>query len=234
MSIIQNYNNLQNRVKSICSQCGRDESDVLILPVSKTFPIKILQDALNSGLTLFGENKVQEAKEKHSILGEKATFHLIGHLQSNKAKVAVKVFDLIHSIDKVSTARKVGTAALAIGKVQDILVQVNTSGESTKSGVAINEAVMFADEISRIDGLNLSGLMTIGPLSSDKEEIRKSFASLKQIKEEIESHISKSLQHLSMGMSGDFDIAIEEGATIIRVGSAIFGHRDYGKGDKNE
>lgn len=227
MNIKENYQKILTNIEEIAKSCGRNANEVTLIPVSKTFPVETLIEAQNSGISLFGENKVQEAKQKFSQLQSNFSFHLIGHLQSNKAKDAVKIFDLIHSIDKISTAVKVSNEAEKISKIQNILLQVNTSGENTKSGIDPNETLEIATELDKIPNIKLCGLMTIGPFTDNENEIRKSFALLRDLKEQINLSTSLNLTELSMGMSADYKIAIEEGSTMVRVGSAIFGNRDY-------
>jgi pyridoxal phosphate enzyme (YggS family) len=152
---------------------------------------------------------------------------MIGHLQSNKAKDAVKLFSLIHSIDSLSTAEKINREAAKIGKIQDILIQINSSGEESKSGISSARAVDLAWNISKMKNLNLKGIMTIGPLTDNESDIRKSFILTRQTLDSINSELGLSLNELSMGMSDDYLIAIEEGATLLRIGSAIFGRRFY-------
>ncbi|MEJ5362653.1 MAG: YggS family pyridoxal phosphate-dependent enzyme [Spirochaetota bacterium] len=225
MSIIENYNRILQEIEKVAHQCGRNPNDIVLIAVTKTFPPEIIQEALNNGISLFGENRVQEAKAKIPQLKGNFSFHLIGHLQSNKAKDAVKLFDCIHSIDKLSTAIEVDKEAKKINKIQNILIEVNTSGEESKFGVLPDNAMDLCKNIINLQNINCIGLMTVGPLTEDRNEIRKSFRLLKTLKDEINQSLGISLKELSMGMSGDYDIAIEEGATMLRIGTAIFGQR---------
>ncbi|MGB4268264.1 MAG: YggS family pyridoxal phosphate-dependent enzyme [Spirochaetota bacterium] len=225
MSIIENYKRILQEIEKVAHQCGRNPNDIVLIAVTKTFPPEIIQEALNNGISLFGENRVQEAKAKIPQLKGNFSFHLIGHLQSNKAKDAVKLFDCIHSIDKLSTAIEVDKEAKKINKIQNILIEVNTSGEESKFGVSPDKAVDLCKNIIELQNINCIGLMTVGPLTEDRNEIRKSFRLLKTLKDEINQSLRISLKELSMGMSGDYDIAIEEGATMLRIGTAIFGQR---------
>jgi PLP dependent protein len=227
MSARENYNRIIESVRHTALAAGRDPSHIKIISVSKTFPAADVQTAINDGITLFGENKVQEAKSKIPGLTGNFTFHLIGHLQSNKAKEAVKLFDVIHSIDKLSTASEVSKEALKIEKIQKILVQVNTSGEDTKSGCEPAQAPDLCRSIRELPNVALIGLMTIGPLSGDTDSVRKSFKMLKTLRDTISGELNMNLPELSMGMSSDFLTAVEEGATMLRIGSALFGNRDY-------
>ncbi len=227
MSIITNYSNILKNINETAKTCNRDPKTITLLPVSKTFPAEAMIELINEGIEIFGENKVQEAKIKKQILEKKCSLHLIGHLQSNKVRDAVGLFDMIHSIDKFSTAKDVDKEAGKISKIQKILVEVNTSGEGSKFGVNPDNAEDLCKEILTLENIKLQGLMTIGPLTDDRDQIRKSFRLLNEIKNII-AKTAPDFNILSMGMSSDYDIAIEEGATIIRVGSAIFGKRDYG------
>lgn len=227
MGIADNYRLIAERVSNTAVECGRNPESVKIVAVSKTHPADAITEAQTGGARIFGENKIQEAKQKFPLLSGKFEYHLVGHLQSNKAKDAVRIFDLIHSIDSFSTAEKVDREASAIGKVQRILVQVNTSGEESKSGIHPDETKKLCTEIAALKHLSLEGLMTIGPLSDNEEMIRASFSLLADLRKSIEHDCGISLPELSMGMSGDYQIAISKGATLVRIGSAIFGNRTY-------
>jgi len=188
----------------------------------------MIQQAIDAGHRDFGENYIQEAMEKIDLLGRtSATWHFIGHLQSNKAKFAVKYFDLIHTVDTVKLAKEINRQAQQIGKIQEILLQVNIARETTKSGAEESEIVDIAKQTCRFDNLYVSGLMCMPPFFDDPEDARIYFKRLKQISEEIETLNlpNTSMTHLSMGMSNDFTVAVEEGTTLVRVGTAIFGAR---------
>ncbi len=227
MGIFENYREIRDDVERISASAGRNPGSIKIVAISKTFPPGAVQEAIDHGISLFGENKVQEAKQKIAFLKGDFAMHLVGHLQSNKAKDAVKIFDVIHSIDKFSTAQKTEEEAKKISKIQKILVQVNTSGEETKSGLAPEETINTCKQILTLKSLDLIGLMTIGPLTEDKENIRSSFRMLKNLLDEANAKLGLNMKELSMGMSSDFKIAVEEGATMLRIGSAIFGQRTY-------
>ncbi len=229
MNYFQNYSHIRNSIDDRARAAGRSPEDIRIVAVSKTFPPDSVQAAIDQGIRLFGENKVQEAKGKIAALSGDFRFHLVGHLQSNKARDAVRLFDLIHSIDKVSTAHKVGEEATRINKTQKVLVQVNTSGEDTKSGIDPADALELCREIPTIAGIELVGLMTIGPLEGDEKAVRASFALLRTLRDDIVKRLGIGLDELSMGMSGDYLAAVDEGATLVRIGSAIFGRRSYGE-----
>ncbi|OGV20910.1 MAG: YggS family pyridoxal phosphate enzyme, partial [Ignavibacteria bacterium RIFOXYA2_FULL_37_17] len=178
----------------------------------------------------FGENKAQELNSKFEVLGNKMTWHFIGHLQKNKVKFAIRSAEYIHSVDSLSLADEINKKAEQINKVQKILLQVKTSDEETKSGVE-NEDEIFSlvDSSNRLKNIELIGLMTIAPFTDNEEEIRKSFRYLRKLRDDLNTKGFKNINELSMGMTSDFEIAIEEGATMLRIGSAIFGQRDYSK-----
>jgi hypothetical protein len=227
MGIIENYNRIQDSVRQKALDCGRNPDEITIIAVSKTFPVEDINEAIRNKIRIFGENKIQEAKIKSFEIIGNYSFHLIGHLQSNKAKDAVSIFDMIHSIDKLSTAEKVDREAAEKGKIQQILIQVNTSGEESKSGCSPEEAVELCTKISRLQNINVNGLMTIGPNTDTTDIVKQSFSLLRSLRDEMRCRTGISLNELSMGMSGDYEIAIEEGATMLRIGSAIFGKRTY-------
>ncbi len=227
MSIIENYRRIHDEINEIRVSAGRNSGEIKIVSVSKTFPSCTVQEAIDQGIKIFGENKVQEAKQKITQLKGDFTFHLVGHLQSNKAKDAVRIFDLIHSIDKFSTAVRVNEEAKNINKIQKILVQVNTSGEDTKSGIKPDDTVELCRNITVLKNTELLGLMTIGPFTEDKNKIRTAFKKLNEQLRDCNSKLGTNMSELSMGMSSDYGIAVEEGATMLRIGSAIFGQRNY-------
>lgn len=226
MGFIENYERVKREVEAAALSCGRDPSRIHIVAVSKSFDAGVVQKAIDGGIRIFGENRVQEAKQKIPLLKGDFVFHMVGHLQSNKARDAVRLFDLIHSIDKLSTAKAVADEAARANKRQKVLIQVNTSGEDTKSGVSPDESIELARGVTALPTLDLLGVMTIGPLTDDEAAIRKSFIMARTIMHDINQTLGLSLTELSMGMSGDFRIAVEEGATLLRIGTAIFGERE--------
>lgn len=227
MTIIDNYRRISDEINERALKAGRRPDDIKIISVSKTFPYTDVQEAIDSGITLFGENKVQEAKEKIPHLHGNFLFHMMGHLQTNKAKDAVKLFDLIHSIDKAETALKADNEAAKINKIQRVLIQVKTSDESTKSGISPDNAVGLAEYLLSLKNLKLEGVMSIGPLTDDAGLTRKSFIETADTLIRINRSLSLNLKELSMGMSGDYLMAVEEGSTMVRIGTAIFGKRSY-------
>ncbi|MDD4273227.1 MAG: YggS family pyridoxal phosphate-dependent enzyme [Desulfobacter postgatei] len=228
MQIQSNIKKIHDDIRAAAQKSGQDASRVTLIAVSKRKPPEMIQEAIDAGHRDFGENYIQEAMEKIDLLGRKsATWHFIGHLQSNKAKFAVKYFDLIHTVDTVKLAQEINRQAQKIGKIQKILLQVNISREATKSGAQESEIVNIAKQTCRFDNLHVSGLMCMPPFFDDPEDTRIYFKRLKQISKEIErlNLPNTTMTHLSMGMSNDFTVAVEEGATLVRVGTAIFGAR---------
>lgn len=227
--IAENLQTLRYRIDQICSKVNRDSKNIRLIAVSKSFGVDEIKQAIKAGQTEFGENKAQELVTKFDVLGNQVIWHFIGHLQQNKAKYAVRTAEYIHSVDSISLAEEIHKHAEKLGKVQKILIQVKTSEEETKSGVTEKDEIRrIAKYCSQASNLNLIGLMTIAPLTEDKNLIRKSFSYLCKLKEELNSE-GYNLKDLSMGMTSDYEIAIEEGATILRIGSAIFGERIYYK-----
>lgn len=227
MFISDNIKTVMNRIESAAQRAGRDPSSVKLVVVTKTVGIERIHEAVSAGALILGENRVQEAKDKIEKLGQLAHWHLIGHLQTNKAKYAVKLFDLIHSVDNLDLAKEIDKQAAKVGKVQDVLIEVSIAGEAAKAGVAIENAPGLIREAAKLENISIKGLMTIPPFLDEPEEVRPYFKKLRDLSEAIakENIPRVSMQELSMGMSGDFEIAIEEGATMVRVGTAIFGER---------
>jgi len=228
MQIQSNIKKINDDICAAAQKSGLDASKVTLIAVSKRKPPDMVQQAIDAGHRDFGENYIQEAMEKIDILGRKsAIWHFIGHLQSNKAKFAVKYFDLIHTVDTVKLAKEINRQAQKIGKTQRILLQVNIALETTKSGAEENEIMDIAKQVCQFDNLHVSGLMCMPPFFDDPEDARIYFKKLKQISKDVETlnlpHTA--MTHLSMGMSNDFTVAVEEGATLVRVGTAIFGAR---------
>jgi pyridoxal phosphate enzyme (YggS family) len=227
--IALNIRSLRERISRAAAACGRSSEEILLLAVTKTFPEETIRQAVDAGLRQFGENRVQEAEAK--IAGFPKTlnleWHLIGHLQSNKARRAAELFDMIHSLDSVKLAAKLNQACLQTGKTLPVLLQVDIGKEESKFGAAPDQIRQVVEAISEFKGIRLDGLMTIPPFFEDTERVRPYFVKLREWKEKLESEQPGCLgrRHLSMGMTHDFEVAIEEGATIVRVGTAIFGSR---------
>ena len=212
---------VRSRIFEACRRSGRSEEDVRLVAVSKTISADVVAQGIEAGLDILGENYIQEAQAKIETLGNRASWHFIGRLQSNKAKYAVRLFDLIHSVDTLKLAKEIDKRAGTLGKIQPILIQVNISGESTKGGTATDEAGQLIDQVRALKNLDPKGLMTMPPFFDQPDRARPFFGGLREIRDKY----SPDLPELSMGMSGDFEVAIEEGATLVRVGTAIFGAR---------
>jgi pyridoxal phosphate enzyme (YggS family) len=225
MSLVENYQQIQARIEAACQRVGRDPGSVLLLPVSKGQPARAVEEAARLGLRVFGENKVQEAKVKISQCPGRLQWHMIGHLQSNKARDAVQFFSMIESIDSLELAAEVNKWADKFGKRVPILLEVNCAGEATKYGFPSETVLGAVEQINNLSRLELHGLMTIAPYTPTPERVRPYFAKLRELKEKGGELLGAPLPHLSMGMSGDFEVAIEEGATIVRIGTALFGPR---------
>ncbi|UCF98627.1 MAG: YggS family pyridoxal phosphate-dependent enzyme [Spirochaetaceae bacterium] len=224
-----NLHSVQKRITDTATRAGRDPAEIRLMAVTKTFPPAYIEVARQAGLTLFGENRVQEAQEKYQTLvtAPDLELHLIGHLQRNKAKIAASLFLCVQSIDKLQTAEALNRHCAEIGRTMDILLELNTSGEASKFG--FNEAEELwrvCGEIASLDSLRIRGVMTVGPFTADRDRIRRAFADLRDCLDGLRSRFPElPLDTLSMGMSGDFEIAVEEGATCIRLGTILFGSR---------
>lgn len=225
VNIAENIARVEERISAACIRGHRRREDVKLVAVSKTHPAEMIRGAYAAGLRDFGENRVQEAKPKCAELADlNITWHLLGHLQSNKARVARELFQWVHSVDSLRLAEKLGSAGQA---KLPVLIEVNLGDEASKSGVPGAEAPRLAEQVAQIECLDLRGLMVIPPFLDDSEQVRPYFRQLRAVAAEIEARNlpNVSMRELSMGMSHDFDVAIEEGATMIRVGTAIFGER---------
>ncbi|MDR4506361.1 MAG: YggS family pyridoxal phosphate-dependent enzyme [Candidatus Scalindua sp.] len=229
MSIRENLEYVKKRISDTAVSIGKVAEDITLVMATKTVDVDRIREAVRNGGHIIGENKVQEALKKHAALkDEDAAWHFIGHLQTNKVKDVLKFADMIHSVDRIDLAEKLDQRLLKEGRSMEVLIQVNTSYEESKYGVAPEEAISLVKEASRYETLKIKGLMTIGLFTNDEVKIRKCFKSLKQIHDMIiqESIEGVEMKYLSMGMSGDYHIAIEEGANMVRVGTAIFGARE--------
>ena len=205
------------------------DAPVTLIAVTKNHDVAAMREAIDAGATDIGENRIQEAKEKHETLDRPVTWHLIGHLQTNKAKVAVKLFDLIHSVDSIHLAKAIDKEAGKIGKVQDILVQVNLAKEESKSGVYKEDLREMLDLVEELPNVRLCGLMCIAPNYDEVENCRPLFREMYGIYQKVKEipYQTANIKYLSMGMTHDYPIAVEEGANMVRVGTAIFGPRQY-------
>ena len=217
------------RVEAACARAGRKPEEVLFLPVGKGQPPEAIAAAADLGLMVVGENKVQEAKAKIPLCSSRLKWHMIGHLQSNKCRDAVQLFQVIESVDSLPLAEELNKWADKMGRRMPILLEVNVAGEATKFGFSPEKVVSEIETINALPRLELQGLMTIAPYSPTPERARPHFAKLRELREQCSAILGAPLPHLSMGMSGDFEVAIEEGATIIRIGTALFGPRSSSK-----
>ena len=218
---------VRERIDLAAQRSGRSPERVRLVAVSKTVDPERVRQAIEAGAKILGENYVQEAQKKIEVLGHEVAWHFIGHLQANKAKAAAGLFDCIHSVDSLSLAQELGRRAKLRGKVLPVLLQVNVSGEVTKFGAQEKETFLLAEKLSATDGIEVKGLMTMPPFFEDPEASRPYFAELRKLGERLgRQKIPRiSMEELSMGMSNDFEVAVEEGATLVRVGTAIFGPR---------
>lgn len=225
--ISENLARVRERIETAALRCGRDLLKVRLVAVIKTVEAERVRQAISAGVKILGENYVQEAQKKIEILGHNVAWHFIGHLQTNKAKAAVHLFDLIHSVDSLNLAKELNKQAQQQGKVLPVLLQVNLSGETTKFGAREKEIFQVIEELSAMEGLLVKGLMTMPPYFEDPEASRPYYVELRKLGEWLaQQKLSRiSIEELSMGMSNDFEVAIEEGATLVRVGTAIFGAR---------
>jgi PLP dependent protein len=225
LDIVKNLDAVREVISSAERVSGRAAGSVELVAVSKTHPVEIIREAYDAGQCVFGENRVQEAKAKIPDLPARVRWHLIGHLQSNKVRQALPLFELIHSIDSVELLEDVQRIAEDLALFPRVLLQVNVAGELSKFGFAPDKLILHVERIVAADRLQIEGLMTMPPLAPDPENSRKYFAQLRELRDRLSHEFRFPLPHLSMGMSGDYRVAIEEGATLVRVGTAIFGER---------
>lgn len=226
MEIIKNnLEIIKEKIKKATLKTNRNPEEIKLVAVTKTATIEQIKEAISAGVKIIGENKVQEAKEKYQILSADIDWHLVGHLQTNKVKYAIEIFDLIHSVDSIKLAKEIDKRSLQFGMITNVLVEVNVSGEETKYGIKAEEVEPFLKEISEFSRIKVRGLMTIAPIAEDKEEVRPYFRKLRKLFEKIKIENMKNIRmdYLSMGMTEDFEVAIEEGANMVRIGRGIFG-----------
>jgi len=219
---------VMDRIKKAAVSSGRNPETVRLVAVSKTIPSETVRKAIDAGAEILGENYIQEARTKFNDLSSyPVSWHFIGHLQTNKAKYAVRIFDLIHSVDSFKLALELDKQAKKTGKIQHVLIQVNISDESSKSGISLQDTLKLVKEISVLNNLAIKGLMTMPPFFNAPEKVRPFFKNLRSLRDQIskEDIDNVAIDELSMGMTGDFEVAIEEGATLVRIGTAIFGER---------
>jgi pyridoxal phosphate enzyme (YggS family) len=229
MDIAANLNHVRQRIAAACARSGRQAESVTLVTVSKGHPAETVRAAAELGLCVFGENKVQEAKAKIGLCPGRLRWHLIGHLQSNKCRDAVHFFEMIQSVDSLSLAREINKWAEKSAKTMPALIEVNVAGESSKFGYAPEKVLAELKELNALPKVELHGLMTVAPFAQDAEKVRPVFRRLRELKGQCEQLLGVPLAQLSMGMSGDFEVAVEEGATMIRLGSAVLGPRAASK-----
>jgi pyridoxal phosphate enzyme (YggS family) len=225
MDLAANLSSIRQRITAACDRAGRDPASVTLLAVAKTHPPEAVREASQLGLTLFGENKVQEAKAKIPLCPGRLRWHMIGHLQSNKCRDAVELFEMIQSVDSLHLAEEINKRADQASKTMPILLEVNIVGEASKFGYQPAQMLTDLNRLNAFPRLEIHGLMTVPPWTPLPERVRPVFRKLRELKAECEQLLGAHLPHLSMGMTGDFEVAIEEGATIVRIGTAIFGER---------
>jgi pyridoxal phosphate enzyme (YggS family) len=223
--ISDNLINIHSRIQDAAHRVGRQVSDVRLVAVSKTYPPAVIQEAWNAGQHVFGENRVQDALPKIEELPAEAEWHFIGHLQSNKIRKALPAFTLIHGVDNLELAQQINRIAGEMGLTANILLEINVSGEASKFGFSPTDLRQNLEGLLCLPSIRINGLMTMAPYSEDPETARPVFSKLRILRDELAAKTGQALRELSMGMSGDFEVGIEEGATIVRIGSSIFGHR---------
>ena len=229
MDLAANLETIRQRIRTACERAGRNPDSVTMLAVTKMQPPEVVQAAAKLGLILFGENKVQEAKAKMPLCPGNLRWHMIGHLQSNKCRDAVELFKMIQSVDSLSLAQEINKRAEQAAKRMPVLMEVNVAGEASKFGYQPERLLAELKELNALPRIEIHGLMTVPPWSPEAEKARPHFRRLREIKVQCEQILGAPLPHLSMGMSGDFEIAIEEGATMVRIGTELFGPRAKAK-----
>jgi pyridoxal phosphate enzyme (YggS family) len=227
MDLKKRLENVKDRINKAAYRCSRNPESIHLVAVSKTIPAERVREAIEAGVATLGESYVQEARNKFNVLGiYPVSWHFIGHLQSNKAKYAVRLFDLIHSVDTLKLARELNKQAKKVNKIQDVLIQINISKEPSKSGSDIQNVRNLIKDIVLFENLSVKGLMAMPPFFNNPEKARPYFIALRNLRDQIQKVFpGVFLNELSMGMTGDFEVAIEEGATLVRIGTAIFGER---------
>jgi len=229
MDLADNLKTIQERIDAACARVGRKPAEVTLLAVTKGHQPEAVKAASDLGLVLFGENKVQEAKAKIPLCPGRLRWHMIGHLQSNKCRDAVHFFEMIQSVDSLHLAEEINKCCDKQAKTMPILLEVNVAGESSKFGYKPEQLLAELKQVNALPKIEIHGLMTVAPYSTDAEKVRPFFRRMRELKTECEQILGAPLPHLSMGMSGDFETAIEEGSTIVRLGTVLFGERSYVK-----
>lgn len=229
--IKENLTDVETCIQEACRKSGRERQDVTLIAVSKTKPVEMLKEAYDAGVRDFGENKVQEICEKYDKLPNDIRWHMIGHLQRNKVRQIIDKVCMIHSVDTYRLAEEINIQAKKHNLIMPILIEINIAEEESKFGIRKEDAVLLAEEIAHLDSLRIQGLMAVAPYVDDPEDNRKYFQEIRKLAVDIERKNldNVSMGVLSMGMTGDYAAAVEEGASMVRVGTGIFGQRDYGK-----
>ena len=227
--LLDNLKDVEERIQAACDRSGRKREDVLLVAVSKTKPVEMIEEVMTAGIVDFGENKPQELRDKYEVLPQNLRFHMIGHLQTNKIKYVIDRVVLIHSIDSIHLAEAVNAEAKKHNRIMPVLVEVNVAQEESKSGFLVEKTENAIREIAKLSNIRVEGLMTIAPFVENAEENRQYFVKLRKLSVDIAAKNidNVTMHHLSMGMTGDYEVAIEEGATMVRVGTGIFGERNY-------
>ena len=227
--LLDNLNDVEKRIQAACDRSGRKREEVLLVAVSKTKPVEMIEEIMAAGIVEFGENKPQELRDKYEVLPKNLHFHMIGHLQTNKIKYVIDRAVLIHSIDSIRLAEAVNAEAKKHDRIMPVLVEVNVAQDESKSGFLVEETEEAIREIAKLSNIRVEGLMTIAPFVENAEENRQYFVKLRKLSVDIAAKNidNVTMHHLSMGMTGDYEVAIEEGATMVRVGTGIFGERNY-------
>lgn len=227
--LLDNLKDVEERIQAACDRSGRKREDVLLVAVSKTKPVEMIEEVMTAGIVDFGENKPQELRDKYEVLPQNLRFHMIGHLQTNKIKYIIDRVVLIHSIDSIHLAEAVNAEAKKHNRIMPVLVEVNVAQEESKSGFLVEKTENAIREIAKLSNIRVEGLMTIAPFVENAEENRQYFVKLRKLSVDIAAKNidNVTMHHLSMGMTGDYEVAIEEGATMVRVGTGIFGERNY-------
>ena len=227
--LLDNLNDVEKRIQAACDRSGRKREEVLLVAVSKTKPVEMIEEIMAAGIVEFGENKPQELRDKYEVLPKNLHFHMIGHLQTNKIKYVIDRAVLIHSIDSIRLAEAVNAEAKKHDRIMPVLVEVNVAQEESKSGFLVEETEKAIREIAKLSNIRVEGLITIAPFVENAEENRQYFVKLRKLSVDIAAKNidNVTMHHLSMGMTGDYEVAIEEGATMVRVGTGIFGERNY-------
>jgi pyridoxal phosphate enzyme (YggS family) len=229
MSISDNIMSVKNNIRSACIRAGREPEDVKLVAVSKTMGTDKIMEAVNSGINVFGENKVQELVSKYEALDKGLEWHMIGHLQSNKVKYIIDKVAMIHSVDSIKLLQEIDRRCKAYGKRIDVLIEINIGREATKYGIYPEDLGAFLEEAPKYENVRICGLMTVAPKVNVPEDARPYFKEMKKLFDDAKSSNSENVEmkYLSMGMTGDYEVAIEEGSNIVRIGTGIFGPRNY-------